>query len=278
MAKRKSPAEQPARRAKVDSERSGLVQSLTRALAMLEILGEDPDGYRLTDIAERVGLAASTVHRLLTTLEQKRFVQLDRATGLWHVGVQCYTVGSAFLHRRNLAVQSYPPMRRLRDEAGETANLGVAVDGELVFLGQAESRELMRAIGRPGSRTALHCSGMGKALLAAMPEPDVRRILGERGLARWTPRTLVKESALLEELAVTRERGWAYDNEEHAIGLRCVAAVIHDEYSQPMAAVSLSGPTVRITDERVPALAAQVMRAADEITVLMGGRKPAKAA
>lgn len=259
---------------KRESERSGFVQSLNRALALLEVLAEDSDGFRLVDVAQRVGLAPSTAHRLLTTLEQKRFVQLDRQTGLWHIGVRCYTVGSVFLHRRNLVTQSYPLMKRLRDTVGETVNLGVMAEDEIVFLGQVESRELMRAISRPGGRTAMHWSGMGKALLAVLPEAERRRIIAEHGLSRSTPRTIVNADALDVELNAIAQRGWALDDEEHAVGLRCVAAVIYDEYSQPLAAISLSGPAVRITTDRMPALAGHVMRAADEITLILGGRKP----
>ncbi len=275
MAANEPKPEKP-RRIKRDSERSGLVQSVTRGLALLEILAENEDGYRLVDVAERVGLPPSTTHRLLTTLEQKRFVQLDRQSGLWHIGVQCFSVGSVYLHRRNLVVQSYPLMRRLRDDAGETVNLGVAADGELVFLGQVECREMMRAISRPGGRTQMHCSGMGKALMAAMSDADVRQIVAQTGMIRWTPNTIVTEDALFAELELTRARGWAYDNEEHAAGLRCVAAVIHDEYSQPLAAISLSGPTIRIPDSRIAALSKLVMRTANDLTLALGGRKPAK--
>ena len=131
-------------------DNGSVVQSLTRALGLLEVLAEDDEGYRLVDLAQRAGLSPSTTHRLLTTLEQKRFVQFDRENGLWHVGVQCFSVGANFLRRRDFVTQALPFMRHLRDAVGETVNLGVEDQGEVVFLTQAESREMMRAITRPG--------------------------------------------------------------------------------------------------------------------------------
>src|SRR5688572_31969323 len=121
---------------KIHRESEGTVQSLVRALRLLELLAEDDDGYRLVDLAQRAGLSTSTAHRLLTTLEQKRFVQFDREANLWHVGVQCFAVGAAFGRRRRIASLALPVMRKLRDAVGETANLGLADQGDIVFLTQ----------------------------------------------------------------------------------------------------------------------------------------------
>lgn len=253
----------------------GLVQSLARALTILEVLGEDDDGYRLSDLAERVGLPASTTHRLLTTLEQKRFVQFDREGGLWHIGVQCFSVGSVFLRRRNLVAQSLPVMRRLRDDVGETANLGVVDQGEVVFLTQVESRQMMRAITRPGGRAPMHCSGVGKALLAALPEAEVAEILRTRGLVRLTPKSIARPAQLHDALAKIRKARFAVDDEEHAVGLRCVAAAVYDEHATPIAAISISGPTARIPDRQIAEYGRVVRAAAADVTAALGGREPA---
>src|SRR5262245_6827380 len=124
----------------------GAVQSLLRAIALLEILAEDDEGYRLVDLAARAGLSTSTTHRLLTTLEQKQFVQFSRDDSLWFVGVRAFSVGTAFARRRRFATLALPIMRRLRDRTGETVNLGMLDQADVVFVTQVESRELMRAI------------------------------------------------------------------------------------------------------------------------------------
>jgi IclR family transcriptional regulator, acetate operon repressor len=257
---------------KIHRETDGTVQSLVRALRLLELLAEDDDGYRLVDLAQRAGLSTSTTHRLLTTLEQKRFVQFDREANLWHVGVQSFAVGSAFGRRRNIATLALPIMRRLRDQTGETVNLGLAEQGDVVFLTQVESREVMRAMGRPGGRLPLACTAMGQAILAAMSEARVAEYLHKYGLPRLTPNSIARPGKLREVLDAVRCTGYAVDHEENAAGLRCVAAVVCNETAEPVAALSIAGPTVRLTLGRVPEIGRQVVEAARDVTLAIGGR------
>src|ERR1700742_3100945 len=114
--------------------KDGGVQSVDRAMLLIETLAEDDEGYRLTDLAVRTGLSPSTVHRLLTTLEKRRFVQFDRGQSTWHIGAQSFAVGSTFVRRRNFATQALPYLRKLRDQTRETANLAVVDDGSMVIL------------------------------------------------------------------------------------------------------------------------------------------------
>jgi IclR family transcriptional regulator, acetate operon repressor len=255
-------------------DNGGTVQSLLRALSVLQVLAEDDEGYRLVDLAERAGLSTSTTHRLLTTLEQRRFVQFDREANLWHVGVECFAVGAAFARRRNFAQIALPIMRRLRDATGETVNLGLLDQGDVVFLTQVESREVMRAITRPGGRMPLPCTAMGQAILSAMGEREVAQIMHRHGLPRLTQNSIARPTKLREALEEARRVGYAVDHEENSVGLRCVAAVIYDENVQPLAAVSVAGPTVRVTLSRVPELGGQVIDAAREISRATGGRAP----
>jgi IclR family acetate operon transcriptional repressor len=262
--------------ASVDSisrEHDGTVQSLLRAMALLEILSEDDEGYRLVDLAARAGLSTSTTHRLLTTLEQKQFVQFDRDTSLWFVGVRCFSIGSAFARRRNFAALALPLMRRLRDETGETVNLGLLDQGDVVFLTQVESRELMRAITRPGGRSPLPSTAMGQSLLSTMSESEIAEVLRQR-LPRRTPNAIARPTALHGVIAATRARGYAIDDEENAVGLRCVAAPIFDEFRRPYAAISIAGPSVRVTLRRIEELGPQVVAAARAITQATGGLAP----
>jgi IclR family acetate operon transcriptional repressor len=259
-------------------EHEGAVQSLLRAINLLEALAEDDEGYRLIDLAKRTGLSTSTTHRLLTTLEQKRFVQFDRDNNLWHIGVQCFSIGSAFGRRRNLSLLAQPIMRRLRDLTGETVNLALADQGGAVFLLQVESRELMRAMARPGSRAPLQCTAVGQAILGAMSPQDLEHelaaILPQHGLPRLTPNSIARPTKLHEALDEMRKLGYAVDNEENALGLRCVAAPIYNELGRPFAAISISGPTVRVTPARVAELGCHVVLAAAEVTRVIGGRRP----
>lgn len=257
---------------RIDRDSDGTVQSLTRAMQLLELLAEDDEGYRLVDIAAHSGLSSSTAHRLLTTLEQRRFVQFDRETNLWYVGVRCFSVGSAFARRRRIAHLALPVMRRLRDSTGESINLGIADLGDIVFVTQVESRETMRAIGKPGFRAPLHGTAMGQSILAAMAEDDVLQYLRTYGLPKLTNNTIARASRLHETLGEVRRAGHAIDDEQNAVGLRCIAAAIRDEHGQPFGAISLVGPTQRIKSTDFARLGATVRAAADEITSAYGGR------
>ena len=252
----------------------GKNQSLTRALTLLERLSETPTGVSLTDLTYQLGIPTATVHRLLSTFEELGFVEQDSGQGLWFVGLKAFTVGNAFLSRRDFVASARPHMHALVDQCGETVNLGVIDDGEVVFIGQVESREVMRMIVRLGSRSPIHASGVGKALLANLSEQRLARILQQRGLAHYTERTIVNPGQLREELEHIRQLGYALDDEEHAIGLRCVAAPIFDENRQALAAISLSGPKARMTDARLDELGVAIRQTADEITQALGGHKP----
>ncbi len=252
----------------------GKNQSLTRALNLLERLSETPSGLSLTDLSYQLGMPTATVHRLLSTFEEFDFVEQDAEQGLWFVGLKAFTVGNAFLHRRDIVASARPHMRTLVEQCGETVNLGVIDDGEAVFISQVESREMMRMIVRLGSRSPIHASGVGKALLANMSEQDLAQIVQQRGLARYTERSIDNPTRLREELQRIRQLGYALDDEEHAIGLRCVSSAIFDENGQALAAISLSGPKARVTDGRLDELGIAVRHSADEITLALGGYRP----
>lgn len=258
---------------KLVAEPAGSVQAIDRGLAVLAIIAGS-DGLTLTDLSQTAGLAPSTAHRILTSLEAHRFVFHDQERGLWLIGVGAFEVGTAFLRNRRLAGIGRLVMHELMEVTGETVNLGIEDGGEVVFISQIESHSALRAFFRAGSRAPIHASGVGKALLAEMPEARVREILYKRGLAKFTDRTLVAPAALFQELQVIRRRGWAVDDEERNPGMRCVAAAVFNEYSEAIAGVSVSGPTVRLTPERALELGPLVKRAADEITASIGGHLP----
>jgi len=262
------------RKAKPATPDAHYVKSLDKALTLLEALAAADVALTLTDLAQRVGLPLPTTHRLLTTLERRRFVQFDGEQSRWSVGVRAFIVGNTFLPRRNLARVAMPVLRRLMEESGETTNLAVESGGEAIFLAHVECRDMMRASSRPGSRVALYCSGVGKALLSAMSADEVNRVLIERGLARITPTTIDTPEKMTAEIARIRRQGFAYDDQEHAKGVRCVASPVFDESGRALAAISLSGPSARITDERVPLLGRQVADAAAQVTRELGGVAP----
>ena len=250
------------------------VQSVDRALSIIETLAEDDEGYRLSDLAIRIGLSTSTVHRLLLTLESRRFVQFDRTELKWHVGARAFTVGATFARRRNFSAQAVPYLRKLRDLTRETANLAVVDDEFIVVLTRMESREIMRSLTKVGGRVAMVASGVGKAVLATYSDEDVSAIIRHHGMPRMTEKSIVRPSDLFKELAKVRRDGYAIDDEEACMGLRCIASVVYNDCSEPLAAISVSGMTGRLTDERLPMLGQTVREVAAELTLALGGVMP----
>lgn len=251
---------------------TGHTQALSRGLAVLEALAATDAGATLTALAATLDLPAPTAHRLLATLESAGFVRAG-PKGEWQVGVRAFRTGVAFLAHRNLVVQAYPHLRELMDRGGETANLAVMESGEAVFVEQVQCRELMRMSVKLGARAPLHASGVGKAMLAVLGESAREAAIGHRPLPRFTPQTLTSLAALAADLDLARARGYAIDDEEHAAGLRCVAAAVRDEHGQPWAAVSLAGPVTRMTAERIRALGALVQATADDLSAALGGAR-----
>ncbi len=254
--------------------RDGGVQSVDRALTLIETLAEDDEGYRLTDLAVRNGLSTSTVHRLLTTLEKRRFVQFDRSEAKWHIGVRSFSVGSTFARRRNFVAHAMPYLRKLRDLTRETANLAVVDDETIIVLTRVESREIMRSLTKVGGRVAMVASGVGKAVLATYSDEDVSAIIHRQGMPRLTEKSIVRPGELFKALQTVRQQGYAVDDEEARIGLRCVAAVVYNDCSEPLATISVSGMTSRFTDERLPVIGNIVRDVAAELTVALGGIMP----
>jgi len=206
------------------------VQSLVRALTLLNRIAESPDnGATLTDLAQQVGLPASTAHRLLTTLEQERYVKFNPEGRQWSIGVQAFVTGCSFTKTRSLVALARPHLRHLMEESGETVNLAVEDEGEAVYLAQVECRQIMRVFARPGSRVPLHCSAVGKAILSAVSDRRLTKVLQRRGMPRLTVKTITAPAALRADLDRARAAGYALDDEEQALGLRCVAAAIHDD-------------------------------------------------
>lgn len=260
------PGRKPAENAAASS-----VQVLDRSLKLLELVAE-ADGAVLTDLADRSAMAPSTVHRLLTSLAQHGMVAHDGETGAWTIGVKAFEIGTAYLRFRKLGTISRPFLKRLMEESGETANIAIEEDGDVVFISQAESHAPMRAFFRPGRRGPIHASGIGKAILSTWADSQIETLLTGRSLQHFTDKTRDTLPKLLTDMAEIRSRGWSIDDEEHTLGMRCVAAPIFDEYGEAVAGISVSGPAVRLPDEKVAALGPVVRAAAGELTKAMGGK------
>ncbi|ANG63190.1 IclR family transcriptional regulator [Marinobacterium aestuarii] len=254
------------------------VQSLSRALLLLKRISASSNGLNLTELAGELALAPSTAHRLLNSMRQLGFVDFDEQSGLWTVGVTAFSVGSAYLKKRDFVAEARSHMKRLVAETGETSNLAILDGHNHVFVGQVECSEVMRMVVQIGSRGTLHAAGVGKALLSGLSDTEVTNIINHTGLASLTQNTITTPAVFMEELRKIRLQGFSVDDEEQVSGLRCIAANIYDENAEVIAAVSISGPSVRVSRDRLDHYSAAVMRAAAAITLAIGGTRPVQRA
>ncbi len=252
------------------------VQSLDRAITLMRLVA-DGNGLSLTELANRAELPPSTVYRMLSTLQRHGVAEFDEVNQLWFVGVELFRMGSSFLRRRKLAERGRAVIEALMAETGETANLAIADGMSVVFVTQAESHQAIRAFFRPGTRSPYHASGVGKAVLAFSTRERRTALLGRGALDAFTPMTRTTRQALDADLDASRVRGFALDDEERDLGMRCIAAPIFNELGLPFGGVSISGPRVRLDDTFVARTAPLVIEAGRKLTEAMGGIQPPRA-
>lgn len=217
------------------------VRSIERAFDLLEHLADAGGRLALTELAEVSGLPMPTIYRLMRTLVNRGYVRQEPS--------KRYALGPRLMHLgetagRLLGSWAQPSLVELVDEVGETANMAVLEGDEVVYVAQVPSRHSMRMFTEVGRRVNLHCTGVGKALLAQLPEAEAREIIGRTGLPARTPHTITDPAVLLEELERIRQRGYALDDEEQEIGVRCVAVPLSG--TPTPAAISISGPQSRL--------------------------------
>ncbi|MCK0096199.1 IclR family transcriptional regulator [Yoonia sp. F2084L] len=253
-----------------DKGAQNTIKSLDRALEVLVQMGE-MQGGTLSEIAGALDQSPATVYRVLTTFQGRGFADFDEQSQVWSIGPAAFLTGSHFLRRTSLVERARPIMRDLMEATGETANLGIERDGKVLFLGQVETHATIRAFFPPGTASAMHSSGIGKALLSRMDDKRQREVLAAGQLEQYTPFTLTDPEAMITDLNATKARGYAIDGEERNIGMRCIAAPVYNVFGEAVAGISVSGPTSRITEDRIEDLAAPVMDAATRLTRAIGG-------
>ncbi|MGC9529421.1 MAG: IclR family transcriptional regulator [Candidatus Bipolaricaulaceae bacterium] len=235
-----------------EKETSGsVVRSLDKALYVLHLLAEVEDDIELGGLAARAGLPKSTLVRLLATLKGRSFVYQDPTTRRYRLGWGLIHLGKAAERQFDLGTVIRPFLEQLARETGETASLAVLDGDRAVYIEQVVSQNIIKGVPPTGSTLDLHCTAVGKMLLSSLSEGTCERLVRERGLPRRTANTIVNAARLRKELARVRQQGYAVDDEEAEPGGRCVAAPVHDAQGLVVAAISITGPTSRLTVERL---------------------------
>ncbi|MBX0323205.1 IclR family transcriptional regulator [Halomicroarcula sp. F13] len=202
------------------------------------------DGAGVTTVADELGIAKSTVHNHLQTLTEEEYINCE--DGVYRVGLRFLELGEYTRNRMDIYEKARPEVLALAEETGEMANAAVEEHGTGVYITRAEGTEAVSVDTYAGKRVKLHCTALGKTILAELPEDRVDEIIETHGLPERTENTITDPDELKAELDAIRDRGYAYDREERLPGLRCVAAPVVSEDGRVVAALSVSGPTTRI--------------------------------
>lgn len=249
---------------------SGQVRSVAKALMIIDMLSYAPEGMPLGEIARKIGAPKSTIHGLLSTLCEYGFVEQSSIDGCYKLGVHLFELGMAVADNWDVRKIAAPYIERLLGEMQETIHLVILDNGEVLYIDKRESNQSLRIVSKIGARLPAHCTGVGKVLLAYLPPAEVKTIIERKGLSKYTRNTITDPYLLEKELQKIRHQGYAIDNEEIMDGLRCVAAPIRDHKGDVCAAISISGPAVRLDEDRLPVAIDRVTKTADEISAALG--------
>jgi len=245
------------------------LSSVANAIRLTKAFSEKDSEMGISALATRLGLAKSTVHRLATTLVEYDILEQNRESGKYRLGLALFELGTLVRRKMDAASGAQEQIHALADATGETVQLAILDHLSVLYIRIRESRQAVRMSSSPGSRAPAHCTSVGKVLLAHQPHEVVRQVI-ESGLRRYTEHTITAPDALIEELAAIRSRGYAIDDEEIEVGLRCVAAPIRDHTGQVTAAISVAAPVQRMTKKNLQTTVPSVVAAADATSRRLG--------
>jgi IclR family transcriptional regulator, KDG regulon repressor len=249
------------------------IQAIERAVSILNAFSPEDPELGVTELAERLGLHKSTVHRFMVNLDAAGLVERNPRTGRYRLGLRIFELGGLVMQQMNLWDEALPFLEGLVHDTGETGHLAVLDGGEAIYIERVEARRALRVPSAIGRGYPAHATNLGKVLLADQPRERVEEIVAERGLAAYTPHTITDLEGLEVELERIRVLGYAIDNEEYDEGLRCIGAPVRDHSGHVVAALGIGGPVTRITPDRVDELAELVMTAARGLSRRLGAHR-----
>ncbi|GAB4294293.1 MAG: IclR family transcriptional regulator [Desulfuromonadia bacterium] len=248
-----------------------IIQAVDHALDLLEQFHDDVDELGVTELSKRLKLHKNNVFRLLATLESRGYIEQNKVTENYRLGLKTLQLGQTFIRQMGLLRQARPVLEWLVEQCNETSYVAILKDQHIVYLDVVETSMTVRVVPRVGSRLPAYCTAAGKVQLACMSSEEIDSYYPGRELKAYTPNTITDKNALKAHLTQIAEQGVAIDNEELDLGVRCVAAPIRDYTRRIIGAVSISGPSMRFTDERIQnELIPLVKRAGEEISMKLG--------
>jgi IclR family KDG regulon transcriptional repressor len=251
-----------------------IIQAVDHALDLLEQFQGDIDELGVTELSKRLKLHKNNVFRLLATLESRNYIEQNRVTENYRLGLKTLELGQTFIKQMGLLRQSRPVLEALVKECNETTYVAILKESHIVYLDVVETDMTVRVVPRVGSRLPAYCTAAGKIQLAYMTDEELDHYLPTKELKRYTDATITDRDAFKAHLAEIAEQGYAIDNEEMDIGVCCVGAPIRDYTRRIIGAVSISGPSMRFSKERIEKeLIPLVKRAGEDISTKLGFHK-----
>ena len=251
------------------SEGTYQLQSLDRAISVLEVLSASDRPLGLTDLCQQMGLHKSTAHRSLMVLERNALIERT-PDNRFRLGLKLYELGNRAVAQIDLRTRVHPFFERLASELGETVHLSVLRKTSIVYLDKVGPMRRVCNNSKAGKSNPVYCTSMGKAMLAFQPLETVERVISKIRFIRYTQKTLCSREALLDALEKVRHRGYAIDDEEIELGVRCVGAPIFNQNGRAIAAISVSGPVSHITVQSVSTIATHLLRCCSDISASLG--------
>ena len=251
------------------------LSSVANSIRVLTSFSGEEDELGITTLATRLRLAKSTVHRLATTLTSAGFLEQNADTGKYRLGVALFELGALVRRRMDVANEARPKLRELLEKTGETVQLGIVDQFSVLYVYEMESRHAIRMAAAVGGRAPLHCTAVGKVLLAFQPADYVKRVL-ERGLTANTSRTPTRREAVLEMLDEVRQREYAIDDEESETGLRAIAAPVRNHTGAVIAALGVAAPVQRMSKKTMHTCVPSVIDTANAVSARLGYLPPGR--
>ncbi|WP_445502489.1 IclR family transcriptional regulator [Microvirga sp. G4-2] len=255
-------------------ERSG-VQSIERAFAILSHIAQHQEGISLAELSKCVGLHTSTTFHLVRTMVELGVVRQAKATKRYHLGRTIFSLAASSSSEVDLIATATPFLEELARESGESSHLALRSGNDVVIAARVAGTGAFQLVERAGGLRPAHCTGLGKVLLAAMPEAQFESYLASAELQVWTPKTITDPTQLRAEIERVRQSGVGFDDAEFNDEVRCVAAPIYDFTGQAVGAVGVSGPIWRMNLQRMDLITQRVRTTAAELSEELGYRRPA---
>ncbi len=246
------------------------VQTLERALDILEVLSRAEESLGVTEIGNRIGLHKSTVHRILQTLCYRGYVEKEKDRERYRLGIKIVELGITFFNDLEIRKVAAGFLVLLAKSFDEVVHLVLPDDGEIVYIDRRESSQVISMHSKVGRRAPMHCTAVGKAILSTLPEEEVRHILKVKGMLGFTPKTIIDPDVLIEQLKDIRKSGIALEAEENEVGIFCLGTPIFDYSGRAIGAISVSGPANRIKEKGIERIGEEIKKAGQEMSAKLG--------